>query len=140
MKRTLSFALLAIVVIGWLVILGNLAAYAQPLDHMIARSAARNHVPVALVHRIIKVESGYRCNASSGIAFGIMQVQRATARSVGVHGNLMHCETGLEAGTRYLRQALDAARGNWTYAATLYNRGIAARPTRSHYASLVMGR
>lgn len=127
-----------------LFILGCMGRYspasAQPLDRMIVATAHRNHVPVALMHRIIRVESGYRCRARNGHAFGIMQVQRATARSVGVRGNLLNCATGLEAGARYLHQALVMAHGNLAHAATLYNRGIWARPRYSHYAALVMRR
>lgn len=108
------------------------------LTKIVAESAARNGVPVVLVHRIIAVESRGKCNADNGIAHGPMQVQTATAHSVGVYGNLHNCSTGIEAGVRYLRLALNKSHGNWSYAATLYNRGLGARPSRSQYASLVM--
>jgi len=108
------------------------------LSSIVAEASARNGVPVALVHRIIHVESGGRCSAENGIASGVMQVRPATARGVGVYGNLHDCRTGVEAGVRYLRQALYVAHGSWTGAATLYNRGIGARAVHSHYSQLVM--
>lgn len=112
--------------------------HADGLDALVEASASRNHVPTELVHRIIRVESGGNCAADNGIAVGIMQVQPATAASVGVYGNLKNCATGLEAGTRYLHLALARTGGNWELAATLYNAGLFAKPHRSAYSSRVM--
>lgn len=111
---------------------------AGELNGIVASAAARHGVPAALIHRIIHVESGGRCSAENGIASGVMQVRPATARGVGVYGNLHDCRTGVEAGVRYLRLALNKSGGNWAIAATLYNRGIGADPVRSQYARLVM--
>ena len=105
---------------------------------MVTRSAIEHGLPPALAHGIVRVESGYRCDATHAGAIGIMQIKTATARSVGIAGGLRSCSQGLEAGMRYLRQAYDLARGNPAYAATLYNRGLAARPARSGYSRSVM--
>ena len=78
-----------------------------------------------------------RCNARNGRALGAMQVFKATARSVGVTGNLLDCATGIEAGVRYLRLALDRA-GSLCGAASLFNKGLYARPSCSGYALKVM--
>ncbi len=105
---------------------------------MVTRSAIEHGLPPALAHGIVRVESGYNCAAYNRGAAGIMQVRAATARSVGISGGLRSCRTGLEAGMRYLRQAYEMARGNSAYAATLYNRGLGARPSRSGYSHSVM--
>ncbi len=105
---------------------------------LVDQTALRHGVPPALARAITKVESRGRCHASSGIAHGAMQVRPATARGVGVHGNLYHCATGIEAGVRYLKQALARARGSWAGAATLYNRGLGARPVASGYSRKVL--
>ena len=104
---------------------------------MVTRSAIEHGLPPSLAHGIVRVESGYRCTASHAGAMGIMQIKSATARSVGVSGSLSSCQNGLEAGMRYLRQAYDIAHGNASYAATLYNRGLGARPSRSGYSRSV---
>lgn len=126
---------------------GSAARRLQRLLHNVRRipaeevaiAAARHRVPVELARRIIRIESGGNCRASSGVAFGVMQVRPQTARAMGVYGDLRNCETGLEAGLRYLRAALDLSGGSWARAATLYNRGLYAYATpRSRYARMVM--
>lgn len=117
-------------------------ANANPTSlHSIVTEKAREHgVPPKLAHGIVKVESGYRCNAKnpSSSATGAMQVLRGTAKGVGVYGNLRDCRTGVEAGMRYLKLALDRAKGNWCGAATLYNRGVYASPVSSGYCRKVL--
>ena len=105
---------------------------------MVTQSAIEHGLPPALAHGIVRVESGYNCGAYHAGAAGIMQVKPATARSVGVYGGLRSCAAGLEAGMRYLRQAYELAHGNAGYAATLYNRGLGARPSKSGYSRSVM--
>lgn len=89
--------------------------------------AARHGVPYSLARAVLEVESGGRCSARNGSSFGVMQVKPATARSVGVHGNLYHCQTGMEAGVRYLALALRRG-GAGCAGVSLYQRGIYARP------------
>lgn len=105
---------------------------------MVTRSALAHGVPPALAHGIVRMESGYNCAAYHAGASGIMQIKAASARSVGVYGGLRSCGAGLEAGMRYLRLAYEMAHGNAAYAATLYNRGLGARPSRSGYSRSVM--
>ena len=105
---------------------------------MVTRSALEHGLPPALAHGIVRVESGYNCAAYNAGAAGIMQIKPASARSVGVSGGLRSCGAGLEAGMRYLRLAYQMAHGNASLAATLYNRGLAARPSRSDYSRSVM--
>lgn len=105
---------------------------------MVTRSALEHGLPPALAHGIVRVESGYNCGAYHAGASGIMQIKAASARSVGVSGGLRSCGAGLEAGMRYLQLAYQMAHGNAAYAATLYNRGLAARPSRSGYSRSVM--
>lgn len=109
------------------------------LHAMVTAAAVRNGVPHRLMHGVIKVESGYRCNAynARGGAHGIGQVKPATARSVGVRGSLFNCSTGIEAAARYLRLAIN--RGGASCAGvSLYERGIYARPVCTGYGRKVM--
>lgn len=108
----------------------------------IANSIARAEgVNPALVSAIIHVESTGNCGArSSAGALGIMQVKPATARSVGVHGNLLKCENSLLAGVRYIKQALRLNRGNVCAAASSYNTGLGVRGRCSGYGRKVVAR
>jgi soluble lytic murein transglycosylase-like protein len=107
----------------------------------IVEDAARRHqVPVGLALAVAKVESGFRCNARSRAnARGVMQVLPATARGVGVHGNLFDCRTGAEAGMRYLA-AIIRRHGISCASVSLYERGARARPRCTAYGRKVMSR
>lgn len=105
---------------------------------LVSRTAKRHGVPLRLAHAVTKVESGYRCNVTGGSARGAMQVNPATARSVGVYGNLHKCEVGIEAGMRYLAQAYRASGGNLCLAATAYNSGRIGTRSCSRYGHRVM--
>lgn len=113
---------------------------AASIHQLVTQYAIKHNVPPRLAHGVVHVESRYRCNAKNphSTATGLMQVVRGTARGVGVHGNLRDCRTGLEAGMRYLKIALQRSGGDWCSAATLYNRGVYGRPGRSPYCKLVM--
>ena len=100
---------------------------------MVTASAHRHGVPVSVAHAIARIESRYRCNARSpSNARGVMQVLPATARGVGVHGNLYDCATGIDAGMRYLAQII-RQHGTGCAALALYNRGAYARPVCTGY-------
>jgi soluble lytic murein transglycosylase-like protein len=106
---------------------------------MAAQIARQNGVSVALVRAVLHVESTGRCSASSRAgAMGAMQVKRATAASVGVHGNLHDCRTGIVAGVRYLKQALAVNHGNVCAAASSYNTGLGVRGRCSGYGRKVV--
>lgn len=85
--------------------------------------SAAHHIRPRLVHAIIRKESRYNCAASSAGSMGIMQVKKGTAASVGVHGNLFDCRTGLEAGVGYLEQAIKRY-GDGCAAISAYNAGL----------------
>jgi soluble lytic murein transglycosylase-like protein len=58
-----------------------------------------------------------------------MQVLPTTARSMGISGSLFECSTGLQAGMRYLRAALDRG-GDGCAGVSLYQSGIFVRKLR----------
>ena len=107
------------------------------IQAMVTASARAHGVPVGLAHGVIKIESGYRCSARNGRALGIGQIFRATARSVGVTGNLMDCSTGLEASMRYLRLSIDM-HGAGCAGASGYNTGVFVRSRCTAYGRRVM--
>jgi soluble lytic murein transglycosylase-like protein len=114
-------------------------AQASGVPAIVTAKAQQHGVPPALAHGVAKTESGYRCNVrGSAGELGAMQVKPATARGVGVTGNLRDCETGIEAGMRYLKLALAKARGSWASAAKLYNAGLGASLAPSSYSNKVL--
>jgi transglycosylase-like protein with SLT domain len=101
------------------------------LDAMIASHAAANGLPVELVHRVVKRESGYNPSARnpSG-ALGLMQIKYATARGVGYSGSasgLLDAETNLTYAVKYLAGAYQAAGGNANRAVAFYQSGYYGR-------------
>lgn len=94
-----------------------------PVHAMVTEVAQAHGINPAIAHAIVKVESRYNCKAKNGPSTGIMQVNARTARGVGVTGNLMDCRTGLEAGMRYLKQAINAY-GATCAGLSAYNTGI----------------
>jgi soluble lytic murein transglycosylase-like protein len=100
------------------------------LDAAIARHAAANGVPVELVHRVVKRESGYNPRASHAGNFGLMQIRYATARGVGYTGSaagLLDPEVNLTYAVKYLAGAYRAAGGNASRAVSLYASGYHGR-------------
>ena len=112
-------------------------AESQSISSMVDHYAAKHGVPRHIAHGVVRVESGYRCGARNGPHRGIMQVNPRTARGVGVYGNLLDCHTGLEAGMRYLRQALDRG-GVGCAGIALYNMGTYAKPRCTAYGRKVL--
>ena len=100
------------------------------LDAMIARHAAANGIPVELVHRVVKRESGYNARALSKGNFGLMQIRYATARGIGYTGSpagLLNAETNLTYAVKYLAGAYRAAGGNANRAVAYYASGYHGR-------------
>jgi len=100
------------------------------LDAMIARHAAANGLPVELVHRVVKRESGYNPRALSRGNFGLMQIRYQTARGIGYTGSpagLLNPETNLTYAVKYLAGAYRAAGGNASRAVSLYASGYHGR-------------
>lgn len=116
------------------------AALAQRADYeaMVATHAAANGVPEALIHRVIRRESGYRSNAVHRGNIGLMQIKLATARGLGYTGTaegLRDPNTNLTYAVRYLAGAYRAANGNPDRAVHYYASGyyyVAKRQRRHH--------
>jgi soluble lytic murein transglycosylase-like protein len=78
------------------------------LDDLIAKYAGYYDVPEALVHRVVKRESGYNPGARNGSYYGLMQISAATARTMGYRGTpagLLDPDTNLRFAVKYLRGA-----------------------------------
>jgi len=105
---------------------------------IVAERARAHGVPVGFALAIAQVETGNRCHMRGRAGEqGVMQVKPATARGVGVRGNLYDCHVGAEAGVRYARQAISMY-GVSCAAASAYNRGLYARPVCSSYGRRVL--
>ena len=99
---------------------------AAPLDGMAAAQASANGVPVSLVNRVIKRESGGNPRAVSRGNYGLMQIRLGTARAMGYSGSpagLLDAETNMTYAVRYLAGAYRAAGGNESRAVALYASG-----------------
>ena len=96
------------------------------LDALIAQHAQAHGVPEALVHRVVKRESGYNPRASSRGNLGLMQIRYATARGMGYTGpasGLLDANTNLTYAVPYLANAYRVAGGNPDRAVSLYAGG-----------------
>jgi soluble lytic murein transglycosylase-like protein len=97
-----------------------------PLDGMAAAQASANGVPVSLVERVIKRESGGNPGAVSRGNYGLMQIRLGTARAMGYSGSaagLLDAQTNMTYAVRYLAGAYRAAGGNENRAVALYASG-----------------
>ena len=97
-----------------------------PLDGMAAAQASANGVPVALVERVIKRESGGNPRAVSRGNYGLMQIRLGTARAMGFSGSaaeLLDPQINMTYAVRYLAGAYRAAGGNENRAVALYASG-----------------
>jgi soluble lytic murein transglycosylase-like protein len=113
---------------------------ATEVQKLVTKYAQKHGINPALAHAIVKVESGYNCNAKNptSSATGIMQTLVPTARGVGVTGNLRDCRTSLEAGMRYLKQAIDK-HGDGCAGASAYNLGHYGSSRCTGYGKKVIG-
>jgi soluble lytic murein transglycosylase-like protein len=97
-----------------------------PLDGMAAAQASVNGVPVSLVERVIKRESGGNPRAVSRGNYGLMQIRLGTARAMGFSGSaseLLDPQINMTYAVRYLAGAYRAAGGNESRAVALYASG-----------------
>jgi hypothetical protein len=94
---------------------------------MVADHARANHVPEALVHRVIVRESKYHPDlVGRGGTIGLMQIKLPTARGLGYQGDaegLRDPDTNLTYGVKYLAGAWRAAEGDHDRAVHLYASG-----------------
>jgi soluble lytic murein transglycosylase-like protein len=112
--------------------------------HGLAEQAARkNGVPVSLVNRVIRRESGGNPRAVSSGNYGLMQIRLGTARALGYRGSaagLLDPVTNMTYAVRYLAGAYRAAGGGESRAVALYARGYNARPAVQNAAYLSVKR
>jgi hypothetical protein len=103
-----------------------LAARAAHYRPAIERAALAQQLSPALLHAVIRVESGYEAHAVSRKgALGLMQLMPATARRLGVRDPFDPAQN-IQAGARYLRELLTQFRGDLALALAAYNAGEAA--------------
>jgi len=96
------------------------------LEALIARHAAANNIPEALVRRVIRRESGGNPRAVSAGNYGLMQIKLPTARSMGYTGSaagLLDADTNMTYAVKYLAGAYRAAGGNADRAVHYYASG-----------------
>lgn len=95
----------------------------RALDSLIARVAKESRLRPALVHAVVRAESGYRSDAvSKKGAMGLMQLMPATAARFGVR-DAYDPHQNLRGGTRYLRQLLEMFEYDLRLALAAYNAG-----------------
>ncbi|RDI57986.1 lytic transglycosylase domain-containing protein [Microvirga subterranea] len=102
------------------------ASEQSDIDALVAQHARVHGVPEALVHRIIRRESGYNPRASHRGNLGLMQIRYATARGMGYTGpasGLLDANTNLTYAVPYLANAYRVAGGNADRAVSLYAGG-----------------
>jgi soluble lytic murein transglycosylase-like protein len=96
------------------------------LDALVARHAAANNVPAALVRRVIRRESGGNARAVHAGNYGLMQIRLGTARAMGYRGGaagLLDADTNMTYAVKYLAGAYRAAGGNMDRAVRYYASG-----------------
>ncbi|MFB2550748.1 transglycosylase SLT domain-containing protein [Ensifer soli] len=96
------------------------------LDRLIEQYAKLNGLPLDLVHRVVKRESGYNPRAYNSGNYGLMQIRYNTARGLGYTGpaeGLFDAETNLKYATKYLRGAWVVAENRNDHAVKLYASG-----------------
>ncbi|WP_085678898.1 MULTISPECIES: transglycosylase SLT domain-containing protein [unclassified Pseudomonas] len=95
----------------------------RPYAELVAAAARDYDVPLALLHALIKAESGYNPKARSAAgAVGLMQLMPDTAKEMGVE-NLLDPEDNVQGGARYLKRMLTLFDNDITLAVAAYNAG-----------------
>ena len=97
-----------------------------PFDALVTTAAQATQLDPALLHAVIKAESGYQAHALSPRgATGLMQLMPATAHQLGV-SNAYDPAQNIMAGARYLSQLQRNFDGDLSLALAAYNAGPAA--------------
>jgi hypothetical protein len=95
----------------------------RPYADLVAAAALANDVPQALLHALIKAESGYNPKARSPKgAAGLMQLMPDTAKEMGVKDVLTR-KSNVQGGARYLKRMLTLFDNDITLAVAAYNAG-----------------
>ncbi len=102
------------------------ATVGRELRELISETASRFDLEPALMHAVVRAESGFdpRAVSSTG-ARGLMQLMPETAREVGVR-DVFHPRQNLEGGASYLRGLIDRFSGDVHLALAAYNAGPGA--------------
>ena len=96
------------------------------LSALIEETAHRYDVDPALVHAVVRAESGFdHLAVSPAGARGLMQLMPGTALEVGVR-NAFHPGENLDGGVYYLRSMIDRFNGDLRLALAAYNAGPGA--------------
>ena len=93
---------------------------------LVTQCAQRYSMPEALLHSVIRRESGYNAGARHGPYWGLMQIRVDTARGVGYRGagqGLLDPATNLTYGGAYLANAWRVSGGKQARAMSLYRGG-----------------
>jgi len=95
----------------------------RPYADLVAAAAQAHDVPQALLHALIKAESGYNAKARSPKgAAGLMQLMPDTAKEMGVT-DVLDPASNLQGGARYLKRMLKLFDNDITLAVAAYNAG-----------------
>ncbi|KHL73671.1 lytic transglycosylase [Pseudomonas putida] len=95
----------------------------RPYADLVAAAARMHNVPQALLHALIKAESGYNPKARSAAgAVGLMQLMPGTAKEMGVE-DVLDPEDNVQGGARYLKRMLKLFDNDITLAVAAYNAG-----------------
>jgi soluble lytic murein transglycosylase-like protein len=106
--------------------LERLAPIPENYRSFVQEASATYRLPVALIHAVIAVESGYNPHAVSlKGAQGLMQLMPATARRFG-NTNVWDPRNNILTGSRYLRWLLDFFGQNLELSLAAYNAGEGA--------------
>jgi soluble lytic murein transglycosylase-like protein len=110
----------------------SMTASQRPYAQEVSQAAASNGLPEALLHAVIRIESGYNPSARSvkGAA-GLMQLMPDTAREMGVT-NVWDPSANIQGGARYLKQLMVMFGNDVSLAVAAYNAGPAAVSKRGN--------
>ena len=93
---------------------------------LVSAASSRHDLEPALIHAVIRAESGYNPQARSPAgACGLMQLMPGTADDMGVR-DVFHPGDNIQGGAAYLRAMLDRFNGNLRLALAAYNAGPGA--------------
>jgi soluble lytic murein transglycosylase-like protein len=92
-------------------------------DHLIAEAARKYHLDPLMIRAVVQTESAFDAMAVSPVgAIGLMQLMPDVAAELGADDPTDPRQT-IMAGSRYLRQLLNAHRGDLRLALASYNAG-----------------
>ncbi|MBV7548148.1 lytic transglycosylase domain-containing protein [Pseudomonas sp. PDM26] len=105
---------------------------AQPYAELVSAAATANELPAALLHAVIKTESGYNARATSPKgARGLMQLMPRIAREMGVT-NAYDPKANIQGGARYLKRLMTMFDNDIRLAVAAYNAGPQAVLSRGN--------